>query len=204
MTVAKKIGAVPHVVPSKGRMKGQAPGYTVDETAKKSSIHRQLYKTRFCLYHLQGVCQFGSECVFAHSCEEIQGAPDLRKTWLCPAFVAGSCKDSNCRFAHDEAELRSTDMFFKKVLCVWHEKGRCRNGDQCRFAHGQGELKANGGQDGTKPFSRSTISQGHDSQQWQQQQQQHQAIPCQIRRGKLRHPSCWQLAEFTQHCSHCG
>jgi hypothetical protein len=33
-------------------------------------------------------------------------------------------------------------MFYKKTLCMWNEKGRCRNGDQCRFAHGFNELRA--------------------------------------------------------------
>jgi len=34
-------------------------------------------------------------------------------------------------------------MFYKKTLCIWNEKGKCRNGDQCRFAHGVGELRLN-------------------------------------------------------------
>eukprot|EP00913_Durusdinium_trenchii_P000227 g208.t1 len=42
-----------------------------------------------------------------------------------------------------EDDLRSTDMFYKKTLCIWNEKGKCRNGDQCRFAHGVGELRLN-------------------------------------------------------------
>jgi hypothetical protein len=32
-------------------------------------------------------------------------------------------------------------MFYKKTLCMWHEKGKCRNGDQCRFAHGVEEIR---------------------------------------------------------------
>jgi hypothetical protein len=94
------------------------------------------------MYHLQGVCQFGDSCAFAHACDELQGAPDLRKTRLCKTFVDGRCEDPNCPFAHTEEELRSTDMFYKKTLCMWNEKGRCRNGDQCRFAHGFDELRA--------------------------------------------------------------
>jgi hypothetical protein len=93
------------------------------------------------MYHLQGVCQFGDSCAFAHSCDELQGAPDLRKTRLCKSFVDGVCQDPDCTFAHTEEELRSTDMFYKKTLCMWHEKNACRNGDQCRFAHGVAELR---------------------------------------------------------------
>ena len=29
------------------------------------------------------------------------------------------------------------------LRCIWNEKGKCRNGDQCRFAHGLGELRLN-------------------------------------------------------------
>jgi len=109
---------------------------------RRSCLHKQLHKTKFCMYHLQGVCQFGDNCAFAHSCLELQGAPDLRKTRLCNTYATtGSCKDHGCSFAHGEEELRSTDMFYKKTLCIWYEKGRCRNGDQCRFAHGLDELR---------------------------------------------------------------
>mmetsp|Transcript_82970 Transcript_82970/g.146605 ORF Transcript_82970/g.146605 Transcript_82970/m.146605 type:complete len:510 (-) Transcript_82970:169-1698(-) len=113
-----------------------------DDKNKRSCLHKQLRKTKFCIYHLQGVCQFGKNCAFAHNCKELQGAPDLRKTKLCKLTSGGECMDPYCSFAHTEEELRSTDMFYKKTLCIWHEKGRCRNGDQCRFAHGIGELRA--------------------------------------------------------------
>ncbi|CAE7244945.1 ZC3H6, partial [Symbiodinium sp. KB8] len=70
--------------------------------------------------------------------------PDLRKTRLCTAFFeGGGCNDASCTFAHSEEDLRSTDMFFKKTLCIWNEKGKCRNGEQCRFAHGVHELRLN-------------------------------------------------------------
>jgi hypothetical protein len=111
-----------------------------EEKTRRSCLHKQLRKTKFCMYHLQGICQFGDSCAFAHSCVELQGAPDLRKTRLCKGSVNGICYDPECTFAHNEEELRSTDMFYKKSLCMWNEKGRCRNGDQCRFAHGFEEL----------------------------------------------------------------
>lgn len=112
------------------------------EVRDRPGLHKQLRKTKFCMYHLQGVCHFGDGCAFAHSCVELQGAPDLRKTRLCKLHATGSCKAADCSFAHSEEELRSTDMFYKKTLCIWYEKGRCRNGDQCRFAHGVSELRA--------------------------------------------------------------
>ena len=92
------------------------------------------------MYHLQGVCQFGDDCAFAHGCDELQKMPNLRKTRLCKSFTSGECNDAGCAFAHSEEELRSTDLFYKKNLCMWYEKGRCRNGSQCRFAHGIEEV----------------------------------------------------------------
>merc|ERR1719327_672759 len=87
----------------------QAPAET-GESTRRTCLHKQLRKTKFCMYHLQGVCQFGDSCAFAHSCDELQGAPDLRKTRLCKSFVDGVCQDPDCTFAHTEEELRSTDM----------------------------------------------------------------------------------------------
>jgi len=115
------------------------PSEEQDRT-RRSCLHRQLRKTKFCMYHLQGVCQFGEDCAFAHGCDELQKMPNLRKTRLCKSFTSGECNDVECAFAHSEEELRSTDLFYKKNLCMWYEKGRCRNGSQCRFAHGVEEV----------------------------------------------------------------
>jgi len=113
-----------------------------EESTHRITLHKHLRKTRFCMYHFQGACQYGSECSFAHSLGEMHQTPDLRKTQLCKAFTEGGCTDATCTFAHGEDELRSTEMFFKKTLCIWHEKGKCRNGEKCRFAHGVKELRA--------------------------------------------------------------
>lgn len=113
---------------------------SMDRQPRRTCLHGQLQKTKFCMYHLKGTCQFGDDCAFAHSVKEIQAMPDLRKTRLC---TKENCNDPNCTFAHGEEELRSTDMFFKKTLCIWNEKGKCRNGEQCRFAHGQEQLRRN-------------------------------------------------------------
>jgi len=112
-------------------------------TEQRSCLTSQLRKTKICLYHLKGACQYGANCAFAHSCTELQSTPDLRKTRLCQAFEAGACNNPDCSFAHGEEELRSTNLFYKKTLCIWNQKGKCRNGDQCRFAHGPAELRTN-------------------------------------------------------------
>jgi hypothetical protein len=109
--------------------------------AGRPCINRQLCNTKLCVYFMKGACTYGDACTFAHSSSSLQDSPDLQKTRLCKAFLQGACNDSECRFAHGEKELRSTGNFFKKTLCIWFEKSKCRNGQQCRFAHGLPELQ---------------------------------------------------------------
>lgn len=111
----------------------------------RACLHSQLQKTRLCVYHTRGTCQYGTNCSFAHTQSELSKTPDLQRTRLCALFAQGQCDDPNCSFAHGDAELRSTDMFYKKAMCIWHERGRCRNGESCRFAHGPIELREKNG-----------------------------------------------------------
>lgn len=106
-----------------------------------SCLDRQLQKTKFCCYHLHGNCHYGEKCTFAHSTTEMHVAPDLHKTKICEAFMAGKCEQQGCTYAHGEQELRVTGIFYKKTLCIWYEQRKCRNGDSCRFAHGVVELR---------------------------------------------------------------
>lgn len=119
---------------------GKAEGSQPIEQGTRNTLHKQLRKTKFCMFHQRGSCQFGKSCAFAHSLSEMNGAPDFGKTQLCKAFSEGGCEDLYCNFAHGLAELRSTSMCFKKKICIWFEKGKCRHGAQCRFAHGMAEL----------------------------------------------------------------
>merc|ERR1719247_490852 len=60
---------------------------------------------------------------------------------MCPAVLQkGSCDNPNCRYAHDNAELRTTSVFFKSKMCMFATRGRCKNGDACRFAHTDEDL----------------------------------------------------------------
>lgn len=115
----------------------------VDVTGEKSrstGINRVLKKTKMCHYLQNGTCPYGDKCAFAHCISEVHESPDLRKTKLCKAFQKGACNDSRCNYAHGEQELRVTGLFVNKTLCVWHEKGSCRNGENCKFAHGPEQL----------------------------------------------------------------
>lgn len=144
MGASKRVGALP-VSPVKPGVSApvgaKSTGLPGSGANQRSCLTSQLRKTKICMYHLKGACQYGSECAFAHSCAELESIPDLRKTRLCQAFDSGSCNNPDCSFAHGEEELRSTNLFYKKTLCIWNQKGKCRNGDQCRFAHGTSELR---------------------------------------------------------------
>ena len=57
-------------------------------------------------------------------------------------FLEGNCtKGYNCRFAHSLKELRSTDSFYKKVLCNRWIMGQCTQADKCSYAHGESDMK---------------------------------------------------------------
>lgn len=47
----------------------------------------------------------------------------------------------SCSFAHGEHELRSTENFYKTIICQGFMAGNCPNGQNCRFAHGEHELR---------------------------------------------------------------
>lgn len=135
MGASKRAAKIQAIKPAPKEDEGASNG------KQRAGLHRQLVKTKFCMYHLKGTCQYGSACSFAHSNSELQSTPDLWKTRLCKAYAEGGCTDPDCSFAHGEGELRSTDIFFKKTLCIWHQKGKCRDGDRCRYAHGISELR---------------------------------------------------------------
>lgn len=113
----------------------EAPAVKADRDTTK-----WLHRTKLCVYSIQGTCRLGSKCSFAHSAVEVQEAPNLHKTQLCPAFAEGKCSNENCSFAHGEEELRLSPNF-KNKICKWFGKGLCRNGEECSFAHGSEQLR---------------------------------------------------------------
>lgn len=112
---------------------------TKKDSTKKDTT-KWLRKTKLCVYSVQGSCRLGSKCSFAHSVGEVQQAPNLHKTQICPAFEKGSCSNENCTFAHGQEELRLSPNY-KNKMCKWFGKGQCRNGDECDFAHGSEQLR---------------------------------------------------------------
>lgn len=121
---------------------------TAQKSATVQNKDRHLRKTKLCIFFQQGVCFHQSKCVFAHGEAELQKAPVLYKTRMCPNLDA--CFNPNCTFAHSQEELQVTDVSFKTAMCHWHFQGRCRNGKTCRFAHCAKELRGNHGDEEDK------------------------------------------------------
>jgi len=67
-------------------------------------------------------------------------AAQLTKTKICAMFKRGACRDSQCRFAHSQNELRSPPDLTKTSMCRAFARGRCRD-PTCKFAHGEKELR---------------------------------------------------------------
>jgi len=81
--------------------------------SKGKLFRNQFKKSQLCHYHFAGKCKSGTACPFAHDASELSEAPDLTKTSMCKAFIAGNCDKSSdeCKFAHGEEDLRTTPLF---------------------------------------------------------------------------------------------
>lgn len=102
----------------------------------------QLFKTEICKFFLEGRCESGEACSYAHEEEEVRNKPDLTRTSMCRNLIRdGACNNKRCRFAHSEEELRATNGFFKMKMCLFAQSGKCKSGSRCRFAHTTDELR---------------------------------------------------------------
>ncbi|XP_066906059.1 zinc finger CCCH domain-containing protein 4 isoform X2 [Halyomorpha halys] len=80
--------------------------------------------TQMCKFFLQGKCQRGLECPFAHShCQQQQ----TRKFELCKFYMMDCCaKKDKCLFMHSE------------FPCKYHYLGKkCYAGKKCKLSHGK-------------------------------------------------------------------
>mmetsp|Transcript_15816 Transcript_15816/g.34892 ORF Transcript_15816/g.34892 Transcript_15816/m.34892 type:complete len:245 (+) Transcript_15816:61-795(+) len=100
-----------------GEAGGAKPGLERKQLTEESrAIFRQQFrKTQLCRFYKGSGCQLGQQCKFAHGREELQKAPDLRRTSICTRWVQGDCPESaeSCTFAHGANYLRRTIGFAK-------------------------------------------------------------------------------------------
>mmetsp|Transcript_50734 Transcript_50734/g.110094 ORF Transcript_50734/g.110094 Transcript_50734/m.110094 type:complete len:203 (+) Transcript_50734:77-685(+) len=64
-------------------------------------------KTKFCKFFMEGRCNRGEGCSYAHCGENLKPVPDLFRTKQCRDFRDGSCpRGDSCNFAHGIQEIR--------------------------------------------------------------------------------------------------
>ncbi|CAJ1448867.1 unnamed protein product [Effrenium voratum] len=82
---------------------------------QRAVFRKQFKKTQLCRFYKGSGCHMGEKCQFAHGREELQKAPDLRHTSICPRWLQGHCPHSaeTCAFAHGANNLRRTIGFSK-------------------------------------------------------------------------------------------
>uniref|UniRef100_A0A0G4FKF9 Integrase catalytic domain-containing protein n=1 Tax=Chromera velia CCMP2878 TaxID=1169474 RepID=A0A0G4FKF9_9ALVE len=96
---------------------------------------------KLCKPFMQGRCEEGDQCTFAHGVHDQRSCPDLFRTKLCKKWLRGLCTGPNCSFAHGAHELRETSEFHKTRLCKHWAVGNCVAGEACRHAHGEEDLR---------------------------------------------------------------
>lgn len=113
-----------------------------EETAPASD--NPAYRTQICTRWMEGSCQYGDRCNFAH------GEEQLRQF--------GGTGSGVARFTTVDVKSRSNDPAFRTKLCTRWAQGSCQYGDRCMFAHGEEQLRAFGGIDSTQPPRRTATS----------------------------------------------
>jgi hypothetical protein len=72
----------------------------------------------------------------------MQAAMDLHKSRSCKETSKDSLEGPSADSRKPESgEAKRPATNYKKTICSWNAKGKCRNGQQCRFAHGEEELQ---------------------------------------------------------------
>lgn len=73
---------------------------------------------------IQGRCNKGESCNFAHNQNELRKPFDLTKTEICKNFLKGQCKfATNCKYAHGQQELRAKPIVYTSIMKHAYNKG---------------------------------------------------------------------------------
>jgi len=104
----------------------QNPGDRQDRSSMQGRSEQhgidQFRKTKLCRFHESGRCRYAETCPFAHSLDELEEQPDLKKTSICKSWQQGCCMLSpeQCPFAHGKEDLKkkTTQLVKKKKAPV--------------------------------------------------------------------------------------
>lgn len=92
----------------------------------RSRFRSQMYRTEMCRFvDKPGGCPKGAACGFAHSNEELNPRPDLRKTSICSAWLTGTCRlpKERCGFAHGDEDRKYTALYQRMLPSSEEWKG---------------------------------------------------------------------------------
>merc|ERR1719364_78736 len=88
-------------------MTRNSPGGLHVSSSLRRRQAQQLFKTEMCKFFMQGRCDSGDNCSYAHSPSDLRIKPNLEKTSKCKNIIKfGVCNDESCRFAHSKTEMR--------------------------------------------------------------------------------------------------
>jgi len=117
------------------------------EVARNKPVNNFLRKTKMCRFHVFGACKAGDQCNFAHGNEELQRAPDLYRTKMCPNLVKlHKCKEPQCGYAHRKSELRKKNAGHMRSSPFHSESG----GVSTSPASQEATIKKQAGDDGIR------------------------------------------------------
>lgn len=117
---ASPAGSAATATPSSATTTTRRPRGRAMRRARDVLFRSQFRKTELCTFFESGGCEKGLACRFAHGVEQLQQAPDLKKTSICKLWEEGRCPHADqpelCCRAHGELELRSTGAFATRCL----------------------------------------------------------------------------------------
>jgi hypothetical protein len=106
-------------------------------------------KRTLCKFFLQGTCDKGDACTWAHGDKELgvpiaeavveESTEDAFDSSLAELLQAAEEEEQAANETQLQAETE--DRPVKRTLCKFFQEGNCRNGDNCSWAHGQEELE---------------------------------------------------------------
>lgn len=121
-------------------------GWGGGKTGGKGGGTQRAFKTQICKYFLQGTCQKGTACSFAHGEHELNTAAPPQM-----GAEAAAMAEFNALVAGG-AGGKAGGKGFKTRMCNYFMMGTCTKGEACTFAHGEHEMQPGGNPNAGMPM----------------------------------------------------
>ena len=95
--------------------------------------------SRPCTWFQVGQCRNGDTCPFEHVLSS------SKPTISVPCRYGASCTRADCIFGHPPGteKIHNLPALPEERICVWFQKGKCKNGTKCQFMHVRQERDGN-------------------------------------------------------------